>query len=372
MKLENICIITSPFLIRASLPPLSNLVTIVSSLADELFVITGGSGNGLQSNDKVHIINMNLDPGSTIITKIINPIFVHLKIIAKMSTLRNVDTCIFFMGERTLILPLMAGRLLNKRNIYVSSGALFRPLGTRKTLSSYLLHIIERINHHLSDIIILYSKELVSTKDYGRLKDKIIFAHRHFKNFNTFNIRIPLSAREMKIGYIGRFSEVKGILNFLKAILFISREHPRMKFVIGGDGELKNVVLEYIQQNDLNNRVELTGWITQDALPDYLNNIRLLILPSYTEGLPNVMLEAMACGTPVLATPVGMIPEVLTEGETGFIMKNNSPICIAENVTRALNSPYLEQIAENGKRFVEENFTFEKTMNNWKEILNGI
>ncbi len=99
---------------------------------------------------------------------------------------------------------------------------------------------------------------------------------------------------------------------------------------------------------------------------------RLLVLPSYTEGLPNIMLEAMACGTPVLATPVGTIPDVIIDGKTGFIMENNSPECIAANVVRALSSPDLERIAEDGKRFAEENFSFEKTVENWKGILQSI
>ena len=81
------------------------------------------------------------------------------------------------------------------------------------------------------------------------------------------------------------------------------------------------------------------------------------------------MLEAMACGTPVLATPVGAIPDVIIDGKTGFIMESNSPECIAANVVRALSSPDLERIAEDGRRFVEENFSFEKTVENWKRIL---
>lgn len=57
---------------------------------------------------------------------------------------------------------------------------------------------------------------------------------------------------------------------------------------------------------------------------------------------------------------------------TGFIMENNSLECIAENVFRALNSPDLERIAEDGRRFVEEHFTFKRTVENWKEILQNI
>ena len=90
------------------------------------------------------------------------------------------------------------------------------------------------------------------------------------------------------------------------------------------------------------------------------------------QGYPKIMLEAMACGTPVLATPVGTIPDVIADGKTGFIVQSNSPECIAENVMRALNSPDLEQIAESGRRFVKENFTFERVAARWKEVLDEI
>jgi hypothetical protein len=67
-----------------------------------------------------------------------------------------------------------------------------------------------------------------------------------------------------------------------------------------------------------------------------------MVIPSFTEGLPNIMLEAMACGTPVLATPVGAISDIIRDSETGFIMENNSPKCIIENVNRVIGSSELE------------------------------
>ncbi|HQE50392.1 MAG TPA: glycosyltransferase family 4 protein [Fervidobacterium sp.] len=91
-----------------------------------------------------------------------------------------------------------------------------------------------------------------------------------------------------------------------------------------------------------------------------------------THTYPTVHDYAMACGTPVLATPVGAIPDVIIDGKTGFIMENNSPECIAANVIRALSSPDLERIAEAGRRFVEENFTFENVVARWKEVLEEI
>ena len=84
---------------------------------------------------------------------------------------------------------------------------------------------------------------------------------------------------------------------------------------------IKNVSTDFVERNGLNNRAEFAGWISQEALPDYLNNIRLIVLPC-TEGLPNVMLELWLC-TPVLP-PLGMIPEVIVMVDR-FIMENNSP-----------------------------------------------
>lgn len=95
--------------------------------------------------------------------------------------------------------------------------------------------------------------------------------------------------------------------------------------LIGGDGELKESIAASLQEQGVTARVELPGWISHDDLPRYLNQLRLLVLPSYTEGLPNIMLEAMACGTPVLATPVGAIPDVIIDGRTGFVMDNMTP-----------------------------------------------
>ena len=74
----------------------------------------------------------------------------------------------------------------------------------------------------------------------------------------------------------------------------------------------------------------------------------------------------------MLATPVGAIPDVIIDGETGFIMENNSPECIAVNVRRALSSPDLEQIAENARLFVEENYAFERAVEKWKKVLQEI
>ena len=71
----------------------------------------------------------------------------------------------------------------------------------------------------------------------------------------------------------------------------------------------------------------------------------------------------------MLTTPVGAIPDVIKDGETGFIMENNSPECIAKNIIRALKSSDIERISNDGRMFVQENYAFEKIVETWRSIL---
>jgi glycosyltransferase involved in cell wall biosynthesis len=225
------------------------------------------------------------------------------------------------------------------------------------------------LTNRFADRIILYSNNLITEWNMDLHIQKIEVAPRHFLNFDAFTVTTKIQDRGDLIGFIGRFSEEKGVQNFAQALTTILNDREDLRVLIAGDGPLKDSIAASLQEGGITARVDFPGWISHDDLPNYLNQLRLLVLPSYTEGLPNIMLEAMACGTPVLATPVGAIPDVIIDGKTGFIMENNSPECIAANVVRALSSPDLERIAEAGRRFVEETFTFEKVVKNWKRIL---
>jgi glycosyltransferase involved in cell wall biosynthesis len=175
--------------------------------------------------------------------------------------------------------------------------------------------------------------------------------------------------RKNIIGYIGRLSSEKGIMNFVKSMPYILDNCRETVFMVGGDGPLTKEIKEYINDNNLQSHVKIMGWIPHQELPEYLNDIKLLVLPSFTEGLPNIMLEAMACGTPVLTTPVGSIPDFIEDGETGFIMEDNSPKSLAQNVFRGLSHPNMDIIAKNARRLVEQEFSFEKAVESYKDII---
>jgi glycosyltransferase involved in cell wall biosynthesis len=104
---------------------------------------------------------------------------------------------------------------------------------------------------------------------------------------------------------------------------------------------------------------------------DYLNRIKLLVLPSYYEGLPNIVLEAMACGTPVLSTPVGAVADIISNNETGFIMADNQPQEIAANILHALKHPNLQVISQNANAFVQAEYSYEAMTAKYNELLSN-
>ena len=284
---------------------------------------------------------------------------------------RNADILIFFIGANALVLPILTAKFLRKNVVLALSGSFTRTLKFANDRFYIPIAILERINFTLSNRIILYTENLI--KEYGleKYRNKICIAHEHFLDFDKFKIKKKFDGRENLVGYIGRLSGEKGVLNFVKAIPEIIEKENKIKFLVGGDGQLRNEIEKFLKKKSLTDKVKLPGWIPDEEFSTYLNELKLFVLPSYTEGLPYTILEAMACGTPVLATPVGAIPDVIKDGETGFIMENNSPECIAENIVRALAHPNINEITKNARALVEEKYNYQAAVDGYRIILSS-
>ncbi|MBA7664550.1 D-inositol-3-phosphate glycosyltransferase [subsurface metagenome] len=276
-----------------------------------------------------------------------------------------------FLGGERFLLPMLTAKLLRKDVVMVFAGSGVKVAQAEKDSFYRVLRFLSRANCALSDRIILYSERLIEEYGLERYRSKISVATKHFLTLDTFKIQTSLKERDDSVGYIGSLHELKGVPNFLSAIPKVLEKRDDIRFLIGGDGKLRGEVEDYLSREDLGNRASFIGWIPHEQLPKYLNQLKLLVLPSCTEGLPNIILEAMACGTPVLATPVGAIPDVIRDGETGFILEDNSPECIARNIIRVLNHPNLDDIAMNARSLTEREFSYEAAVEKYNKILSN-
>lgn len=241
--------------------------------------------------------------------------------------------------------------------------------GMGKYVFPWLTELMERLNCRLSDRIIAFLSYSTSPL-LKRYVNKTHFGcSRFYVDTNFFKVEKNLNSRESLVGYTGQLIDMKGVTNFVKAIPLLPGESAIARFVIGGDGPLRGEIEIEIKDFNLGDRITLRGWIPHDKLPQHLNELKLLVIPSYGETGPHLLFEAMACGTPVLATPVGVVPTVIKDGETGFIMEDNSPQCIAQNITRALNHPNLDKIARNARELIEREYTHQAAVERYRDVL---
>ena len=235
----------------------------------------------------------------------------------------------------------------------------------------YIVRVLEEITLALSDYIISEVEDIAhERKRRAKYKRKILPGVR-FVDTALFKVKKEFHQRKNMVGYIGRLSKEKGVMNLIEAIPLILGEDKSVRFLIGGGGVLFGEIKERIKGYG-DDRVIVTDFIPHEKIADYLNELKLLVLPSEEEGLPAIVLEAMACGTPVLATPVGAIPEVIKDGETGFILEDNSAECIGRNVVRVLNYTNLTEVANNTRNLIERKYTYEAAVERYRQILNKV
>jgi glycosyltransferase involved in cell wall biosynthesis len=162
--------------------------------------------------------------------------------------------------------------------------------------------------------------------------------------------------RSLLVGAAGRLSPEKGFDVLVAAAARVLRSHPDAGFVHFGAGPCRPRIERQIAACGIGESFVLGGF--RSDLDRLLPHFDLLVLPSYTEGLPNVVLEACAAGVPVVATAVGGTPEVLDDG-CGVLVPPGDPRVLAAGIRAALSrGPALAELGEAGRRRVREHFSF--------------
>ena len=173
---------------------------------------------------------------------------------------------------------------------------------------------------------------------------------------------------KLHLMYMGEISKRKGGFDLLKAIAD-NKEYFKDKLVLRmGGNEVDGDIKAYIREHGLSDFVSYEGWIAGHKKIDCLNWEDVYVLPSYNEGLPIAILEAMAYSHPVISTPVGGIPEVIKTGENGILVKTGDTKAIAEAIKHYIENR--EEIKKQGDKAyqVVQSFFPEKVFGDLKGI----
>lgn len=157
--------------------------------------------------------------------------------------------------------------------------------------------------------------------------------------------KLGLDAAGKQLVYVGNLVAIKGLGDLLQAI---HRLPAYVALNVVGDGPLRSNLQSAAARLNLDHRVTFWGKRGHAEIPDWINAADALVLPSLNEGCPNIILEALACGTPVVATAVGAIPEILDD-DKGVLVKPADPAALAMAIETLLASPAANK-ADNGSR----------------------
>jgi glycosyltransferase involved in cell wall biosynthesis len=138
---------------------------------------------------------------------------------------------------------------------------------------------------------------------------------------------------------IGRLSAEKGQLVLLEAVARLRDEGVKCTVTLIGDGPLRDVLESFVDRNALEGLVHFTGWKSSNEVRAEILLSRALVMPSFAEGLPVSILEALALGRPVIATYVGGIPELVEPGKSGWLVPAGSVEVLARAIREAMERP---------------------------------
>jgi glycosyltransferase involved in cell wall biosynthesis len=184
---------------------------------------------------------------------------------------------------------------------------------------------------------------VVAISSYGRSQLYLRLPHRDWPKVQVIHCGLDKSFYEIasvpipiapRLVCVGRLCEAKGQVLLLEAAARLAARHIEFELVLAGDGPLRGELEKLIKEHGIQAQVRITGWISSAAVREEILAARALVLPSFAEGLPVVIMEAMALRRPVLTTYIAGIPELVRPGENGWLFAAGS----LEELTNALQA----------------------------------
>jgi colanic acid/amylovoran biosynthesis glycosyltransferase len=166
----------------------------------------------------------------------------------------------------------------------------------------------------------------------------------------------PIATNSRTLLSVGRLSAQKGQLLLIEAMARLCDEGVDLKLILAGDGEMRSEIERAISAARLNDRVTITGWVDEATVREHLLASRALVQPSFAEGLPVVMMEALAMRRPVIATTIAGVPELVRAGECGWLIPAGNVDELVEAMRNAMATPVetLNQMGAAGAQRVRE------------------
>ena len=199
---------------------------------------------------------------------------------------------------------------------------------------------------------------IIALSEGWKLWFETTFSHKNVvvvKNVITTPYISKIKHDKFKLLFLGRLGKRKGIYDLLDVLIEHKAEFEgKLEFLFGGDGDIEQVT-EIIKANHLTDIAKFQGWVNGSSKVKLFNSVDAYVLPSYNEGLPISVLEAMSYSLPIISTKVGGIPEILKQNENGFIMDPGDKDSLYHSICKLMNEPDIRvKMGEFSQKKVQE------------------
>jgi glycosyltransferase involved in cell wall biosynthesis len=206
---------------------------------------------------------------------------------------------------------------------------------------------------------------------YNAVTSEILDHNKQINSTYTLRKSLGIPSESKIVMTAGRLSPEKGHKTFIEAIKYNKSKYTNVYYLILGDGMCRDELEEMARHYEIDKFCLFLGF--QHDIHKYYNLCDLFVLPSYTEALPNVILEAFVLSKPVLCTNVGGIPEIVINNKSGCIVEPMDHEALAKEMERMIfNDKLLASYGQCGREFVIRNFNPENQSNNLKNIFYSI
>ncbi len=247
------------------------------------------------------------------------------------------------------------------------------------------IYVYDMEEHFLRDKL-NSATPLVTVTDYNRrylmeqapetIPERIRVLHNGI-NLDQFSFVDPGQRKPHSILAVGRLVVKKGFVDLLRACRIMKQQQIKFDCTVVGDGPERDNLLSLQRELDLEDVVTFTGPKNLDEVTDLMSRATLFCLPCTTapdnniDALPTVLLEALACGLPIVSTTVSGVPEIVDSGEDGLLTPPDDPEAVADAITRLLESPPLRsRFAVNGRKKAELKFDLRKNVTALLKLFN--
>jgi glycosyltransferase involved in cell wall biosynthesis len=374
--LPAVCVVTHP-LAAAGENATRSLLDILGALT-AVVLVTADLPADSEIRDRFSVIELtDKGAGESVVVAAVR--FVRNQVRMSRVVASREESVVLFYGATSYVLPIAVARLCGKRVLVEPRGDV--PLTLRVTWERRMpavlaralagvVWLLERAGFALAHGVVTYTPGMAEQLDLDPDAAGVYPTGARYVRTDEFDVQTPFEARERRVGFLGRLDEEKNV----RELAAVAQELPNdVTFTFIGDGDLREWLETELAAEIEAGSVEMRGWVNHEDVPAELNRLRLLVLPSEpTEGLPTVILEALSCGTPVCASPVSGVPDVVVDGETGFHLDRTDPDYLRERLLSVLDREDLPEMSTAGRKQIESAYSFEAATERYRAILRRV